>query len=140
MFYADYNQAELVCAKCGRVETIDGDVLNAEQLYNNNNMQRKGHYNPMYNFNYSLNNILGITPFTKLGIDNGEKVLSELRQKIKEYNWHPESLSVEKIWPYLILLTGRIYVNFNAYSLHNHGKPPSLIDPGTKGSGCVYLF
>ena len=78
-----------------------------------NNMQRKGHYNPMYNFNYSLNNILGITPFTKLGIDNGEKMLSELRQKIKEYNWHPESLSVEKIWLLLDVINRKDLCKFS---------------------------
>ena len=76
-------------------------------------MQRKGHYNPMYNFNYSLNNISGITPFTKLGIDNGEKVLSELRQKIKEYNWHPESLSVEKIWLLLDVINRKDLCKFS---------------------------
>ena len=107
MFYSDYDQAELVCTKCGRVETIDGDAFNDEQLFDNNNMKRKGRCNPMYNFKYCLDNILGITPFKKLGKDNGEKVISELKQKIKEYNWYPESLSVEKIW----LLLDIIYVN-----------------------------
>ena len=80
MFYTDYDQAELVCTKCGHVETIDGDVSNAEQLYNNNNMQVTIIQCIIL---IILLITLGITPFKKLGIDNGEKVLSELRQKIR---------------------------------------------------------
>ena len=57
--------------------------------------------------------IIGITPFKKLGIDNGEKVLSELRQKIKEYNWHPESLSVEKIWLLLDIINRKDLCKFS---------------------------
>ena len=57
-------------------------------------MKRKCHYNPVFNFNNFLDNILGNNPLKKLGKDNSEKVISELRQKIKEYNWLPESLTI----------------------------------------------
>ena len=78
----------------------------------------------MYNFKNCLDNILGNNPLTKLGNDNGEKVVSELKQKIKDYNWRLESLTTDKI-RHLLNISNRKYLcKFSTLLLHIlKGKP-----------------
>ena len=119
-FQTDCNTAELVCTKCGRVETIYGEAFNHEQLYNYKNMHRSRPYNPMYNFNYCLDNILGNNPLKKLGKDNGDKVISELKQN--------ESLTTDKIRR-LLNTSNRKYLCRFSTKIHYMitGIPPPIL-------------
>ena len=124
LFHTDCNTAELVCAKCGRVETIDGEAFCHEQLCNDRNMHRRGHNKPIYNFKNCLDNILGNNPLSKLGKDNGEKVVSELKQKIKDYGWPLESLTTDKIRRLLNISNRKYLCKFSTLLLHIlKGKP-----------------
>ena len=70
--------------------TINSIVINIWKIYSSS-LQR------LYNFNYSLNHILGNDSLTKLGHDNGKKISGRLREEITRQNFLPTALTADKI-------------------------------------------